>query len=264
MTTALSPSPSNYTRGGGILLLQRTGTTGYLDAGNIPDLGLDPGTQILEHKTSRGGRIVTDRREKMESQTSWNVSMDEMTPTNIAMLMQANTPSAFSQAAVTAPTLTLSIPTPTLGLWYPIGAFRLTSVIVMQSAATLTLGTDYQLDAEKGLIRPLPGGAVSPSGTLTITAGCPAISGDIVVPYSSSNLISGKAIIYYKKEDGGLWAYGRIVSGALQGVDSNLVFNAQVTFPDNAFAKAGAQLLVIPDFNQTSNFGDWIMLQPAT
>jgi hypothetical protein len=163
----VAPNVANLTRGGAIIMLAIAAMApGYLDIGNIPEFSYSTPTQFVEHKTSRSGKILMDRREPTEFAMSFKISSDEMNAANMALIFNSTAASAFSQAAGT---ITLTLATPVLGATYPSGDFRIDNVVVKVSGVTKTLGVDYALEADGGAIRILPTGSILHSDTITVT-----------------------------------------------------------------------------------------------
>lgn len=258
MSDTLAPDTANYIKGGAQICFKREGTSGgYADLGNLPDFSFSTLAQYLEHKSSRSGKIVTDRREQVEAGLQLKMSKDEMNAANLSMILNADAASAFSQAS--AGTVTLSIANPVLGDKYELGAFRVTGLTAKRSGSvTLASGTDYSLESDVGLFRPLPGGAIQITDTVDITFAKPAIAGNQVNPLSNSGILRGAIIIYVRASDGRIWRY--------RHTKATIGYEGELSLTGSEFAKAGGTITIEPDFSKDEDngrFGELVLL-PST
>jgi hypothetical protein len=69
-----------------------------------------------------------------------------------------------------------------LGDWVPLASIHVSTVVVKDSTGvtTYTAGTDYQVDANPGLIRPLSGGAITSNESLKVSYSKAAVAGNDV------------------------------------------------------------------------------------
>jgi hypothetical protein len=126
--STLTRNPANYTRGTGRVRFQKKSTTGFFDMGNIPDLKVkSPQTKFVDHMASINGVLQLDRHEVSEVMAALNYSIDEFNADNLALILRSTPTAAFSQGSATG--ATLSVPTPTIGLWFSLGKYRVTSVV---------------------------------------------------------------------------------------------------------------------------------------
>jgi len=71
-----APSTDNYTVPGGIKLFVNLGD-GERDLGNIVEIDLEPGQDLLEHFTNRSGKRMKDKEIILEDKLTINFTMDE-------------------------------------------------------------------------------------------------------------------------------------------------------------------------------------------
>lgn len=147
--------------------------------GNTPAFSLSADVQKLEHYNS--DRKVKDKDRSAIISSNWKGSLttDNVDPDNIAMAFFGSA-ATLSASAVTGQTDT--IVGVKQGLEYqigttvgrPSGARKLTTVVVKVSASAKTLGTDYTLDADRGRVTIVPGGAITDGATITVEYGIAA------------------------------------------------------------------------------------------
>jgi hypothetical protein len=258
MSDTLAPNVSNYRAGGGVCYFKKQGHVGgYTDLGNLPDVALSTLAQYLEHKSSRSGKIVTDRRVQTEAGLQFKISKDELNAANLAKIFNAEDPIVFSQANSTNNTFT--IVNPVLGDDYDLGALRVSEVVVKNAANdTMTIQTDFSLEPDLGTIRPLPGGAILANDTITVTYTKAAITGEQIGPLSSATLIRGAIILYIRDEDGTLWKYSHTLA--------TLGYDGDLSMTGNAFAKVNCTITIEPDFSKAQDngrFGTLVMVPAA-
>ena len=71
-----APNTNNYTVPGGIKLYVNTGS-GERDLGNIVDIDLEPGQDLLEHFTNRSGKRTKDKEIVLEDKMTISFTLDE-------------------------------------------------------------------------------------------------------------------------------------------------------------------------------------------
>ena len=79
-----APNTENYTVPGGIKLYINTGS-GERDLGNIVEIDLEPGQDLLEHFTNRSGKRVKDKEIVLEDKLTINFTLDEPNIANMKL-----------------------------------------------------------------------------------------------------------------------------------------------------------------------------------
>lgn len=148
---------------------------GFEDMGNAPGLSLSVSTETLPHHSSRGGIRQKDAEIILEVNRSGSLTIDDMKPSNLAKFFLGSA-STVTHAGVTTQTNQFVDVKPGIGYQigvsstHPAGLRKLSNVVVHLTGTPATiyvLDTDYALDADRGFIEILPGGALA-SGTLDI------------------------------------------------------------------------------------------------
>lgn len=248
MPDILSPDVRNLKMGGAIIALQREGTTGYIDLGNIPDFALGLTATYVDHKGTRSGRLQVDRRMLTETGLQFKIGQEEFNAAALAIILNANQPGALTQASGTLVALTVT--NPTIGAWYELGAYRVSAVVVKGGVAGTTAmveGTDYSVEYDLGLVRALPGGAMLSTDTMAVTFTKPALTGQVVVPFSSSGLVKGAGLIYFRAEDGSLWKWNPH--------RMSLSYSGDIGFTASNPGKASGVVTIEPDYTQAQPYG---------
>jgi len=112
-------------------------------------------------------------------------------------IMNAGTKGAdTTQAAVTAPSGTASFNGVTQGASYLIGKYNLNTVVVQVSAATKTLGTDYDIDLGSGELYIIPGGTIANGNNVSVTFGCASVELENYTALDKAGLQKGSAVIH--------------------------------------------------------------------
>ena len=85
-----APNTDNYTIPGGIKLFVNTGD-GERDLGNIVELDLEPGQELLEHYTNRSGKRMKDKQIVLEDKLTINFTLDEPNIENMKLFFRGDT-----------------------------------------------------------------------------------------------------------------------------------------------------------------------------
>ena len=250
----VAPNVKSLVRGGGLFFFRAVGDSGYLDLGNLPDFGITKPTSFAEHKTSRSGVVIMDRREIAEFQHGFKVAVDEYNVENLRLLYNAAASATFSQSSATG--TVVSVANPVLGRAYDLGALKVTITTVKVGIAAKTLGTDYQIEADLGMITFLPTGTILATDTVDVTFDAATVTGDQINPLTAVTSITGAGQIFLRKSDGGLWRWKH---STIQ-----LAFSGDTTFTGGAFGKTAADALVLPDYSQSdSPYGSMVLIPGA-
>ncbi len=181
---------NNYTLGRGELYFaRRDPTTGLLKGerylGNTPEFNLTFESEDLEHFSSDRGIKELDKSVILQITRSGSLITDNINPENVALFFFGSTDAlTVAQATVTDEVVGPAGIGVEIGMFYqlgmtsnnPTGARKIiypgtagTTFALKKGATTLVSGTDYILNAEKGRIEFLDGGAVA-DGDTTIKA----------------------------------------------------------------------------------------------
>lgn len=124
-----SPDVMNYFSGTGICYFKRTGESEYRDLGNAPAVSVGPVLETREHKTSRAGSRSVDRIFTTSKKGELKVSLDEITPENLALFFLGDVSVDTAGNSVVSGFTNNSVT----------GAFRI--------VGTNEIGSKYQFDA---------------------------------------------------------------------------------------------------------------------
>lgn len=158
---------SDYSIGKGKVLFKLDGTNGFLDLGNCPDFKISMAVDKLEHFSSRSGLNVKDAEVITKQTGAGAFTLDEPNINNLNLFAMGNTVTDVSQ---TGSTVTDEAVVAYLDKWVPLAKKKLSAVAVKHTSGTPTyvLNTDYELDAEAGLIRAKTGGAITDAQSLKV------------------------------------------------------------------------------------------------
>ena len=82
-----APNTDNYTVPGGIKLYVNTGS-GERDLGNIVEIDLEPGQDLLEHFTNRSGKRTKDKEIVLEDKLTISFTLDEPNIANMKLFFR--------------------------------------------------------------------------------------------------------------------------------------------------------------------------------
>lgn len=116
--TAISPNPGNYQVGKGVVSFKKEGEATYRDVGNVSALTITPNLTTLDHFSSRTGTKSKDLSVVLEKQLALSMTMDEVTPDNVALM----TLGTVDEAAVGGPTVDIFTGTSVTGALRFVGA----------------------------------------------------------------------------------------------------------------------------------------------
>lgn len=167
---------------------------GYRYIGNTPDFGLQITTEYLKHYNSSRGVRVQDKETPVQVDREGSFSTDNITHPNLAILFQGST-ETIAQASVSNASETLN--NVEVGLTYQIGATvatpegvrNVTIVSVMVGAVAKVAGTDYDLDAARGLITIRTDGSIVNGNNVVVTYNIAAHSREQTV--TGANSVAG-------------------------------------------------------------------------
>lgn len=200
VNTANTSSPNNYALGRGKLyfsaLVNSLPSGGWRDLGNCPTFTINSEEETLEHKSSRSGLAVVDKKLTISRTTNISFDLDELTFDNLADWFSGDAVAdAYSIDLDLTDSNLLTATNYVANKWYEMktpGGARIyeldqgsTSYIIEQtnpSDATLTAGTDYLIDEEAGLLMILSTGAANPALDdikLTVTGGLTATMDEV-------------------------------------------------------------------------------------
>jgi hypothetical protein len=145
---------------------------GYRDIGNLVLCGFQPEKQEVSHKGSYRGVRRKDKTFIIDAGLKYRLQADELGPKNLMLALFGEATTGFTQtakSAVSGDALAFSGTAAVLGFWYPltISGARVREITTV-TIATLTEGTDFEVDKKLGLIRFLT--AQSTDRTPVITA----------------------------------------------------------------------------------------------
>lgn len=141
--------------------------------GNSPSAELSIEPQKLEHYDADTNEVSKDFSYATRVDRTMNLTLDDMQQENIELFFAANA-STVTQAAVAVVGEAINAVEP--GRYYqlgqttanPTGVRDVGSVVVKEGVTTLTLDTDYMLDATRGRIYIIPGGALISGDDITV------------------------------------------------------------------------------------------------
>lgn len=162
----------NYTLGRGEIWFRRDGETDYRFLGNAPTFNLNVATTKLEHMSSRAGVGEKDMSITTGVNRTAALTLEDISHQNLALAFLGST-ATLSQSSLTSQTYTkvirkggmIQVGETTTN---PTGHRKLTSVVVKKGTDVLVLGTDYALDAERGLVEVLETGTTLADGDTII------------------------------------------------------------------------------------------------
>lgn len=168
---ALTYSQNKYTipRGRVFFSPINTATDEYLGElymGNCPSLGLSIETEKAEHYSSETGLREKDASVVLEVKRTGSLTCDNMSGTNVALFLSGSTGTITQAGASVTDEVIDVIPGRYyqlgLGVSTPVGARKVSAVVVTNSAGTTTYvaGTDYLLDADRGRLQILATGTI--------------------------------------------------------------------------------------------------------
>jgi hypothetical protein len=96
----LSPDVDNYTMPTGELYFTREGQTEEVHMGNASKVELNLDVKLAQHYSSMGGIRRKDKTVVTEAEATFKATLDEWTPTNIALALLADTTSNTEEDAV--------------------------------------------------------------------------------------------------------------------------------------------------------------------
>lgn len=169
----------NYTLGRGEVWFARfkTGTQtpdGFVYFGNTPEFNLTIESETLDHYSSDYGIREKDDSVPLQVNRTGSLITDNINPRNIA-LFYFGTDSVVTQVLASATTETIADVklehAYQLGQSHtnPVGLVGIEDLVVEKGAVTFVVDVDYELNADLGMLKILPGGAIVAGDDLELT-----------------------------------------------------------------------------------------------
>lgn len=185
LNTTGTPNVDHHALGRGKVYLATLGSDDapgpFLDLGNCTKFSSKITTEELKHMSSRRGVKIVDKTVVTSQDTGGSFSLDEINYQNLALFLGGTASAANTNAATAGFTEYKMIDGVVLGRWYElrnssgVRAYDITAgdLTVEVSGApdvALTLGTDYLLDADMGMIFfPTTGGTAVANDDIDVT-----------------------------------------------------------------------------------------------
>ena len=170
---------ANYTVSKGELHFStfRPGTqipAGFRFLGNAPEFNITVENETLDHFSSTRGIKEKDASIVLQTNASASLILDDIQIENLALFYFGEY-STVAQTAATAQTETFA--GVTRGLSYqlgittnnPTGVRSISNVVVTVASSAKTLGTDYTVDPELGIVTIVKGGGIADAATAVVT-----------------------------------------------------------------------------------------------
>jgi hypothetical protein len=157
--------PDKITIGSGGLVLRVDGEDGWTDTVHVKDVKVKTETEEKESLNARGGQKKVAKTFVTKQTAAGSFVCNYPNKENLAMFFMAETPTAVTQVAGTIAPGGEPALKARLDKWVEIGKRIVSTVVVKDTEATpnsLVLGTDYLLDAERGLIMILSANTITP------------------------------------------------------------------------------------------------------
>ncbi len=142
--------------------------------GNSPSFNLSVNQSKLDHFSSDAGVRVKDKSVVLQVDITGNLVLDDINNENLALFFFGSQ-SVLAQTSATAQTETFV--NVQQGYYYqlgittvnPTGVRSVSNVSIAVGGSGKTLGTDYTIDTDRGLIYILDGGSIAANATITVT-----------------------------------------------------------------------------------------------
>lgn len=147
---------------------------GERDFGNTPDFKFSIKTSMLDHYSSQGGIKEKDDSITLEVDRSGSITVDNITPENLALFFLGTTDTLTTVAAVDGNETFTDVKQ---GLYYqlgvtaaaPQGVREVNTVVVKVGAVTKATPADYTIDAALGRVYVVPGGGIADLDDIIVT-----------------------------------------------------------------------------------------------
>lgn len=246
-----TPSSSNLYLGAGELWFNRFDTSGnktqWRHLGNCSKFELSPNTQTAEKYSSMNGARGLLARAITQTGAEASLTLNEFDAENLALGFLGSATTSGLQGSGTATDQTLGTANVKKGYALDTGKRKIAVTGAKKSPATaLTLGTDYSVDSDSGLITVLPGAVnIADGDTMLWSGSYPAITTPLIKALGNA-LILG-ALRYRSASDS---------TGPRYVVDiwkASISPDGAVGFIGTDFAEMGFKIACLQDTTQASD-----------
>lgn len=154
---------------------------GFRYLGNSPSFSLTIDQEKLDHFSSDQGVRVKDKSVILQVDYSGSLVLDDINVQNLALFFFGSQ-STLAQTSATSQTQTFTSTVQGFGYQLgiatnnPTGVRSISNVSVSVSSVTKTLGTDYTVDAARGIIYVVDGGGIADGSSMVVTYDRGAVS----------------------------------------------------------------------------------------
>ena len=167
--------PANYLVGGVTVLIKEDGGTNYKDLGNVTNFQFSTDKDTLKHYTARSGRRILDREIVTREELSMTFNVEELN--SIEILKKVLNGGAISNNTQGSVTLRSNVLTVEKGLWQKLDRKKVSNVVVSKNSVTVA-ATNYEIDADLGLIRVKPSSSLTDGDTIEVEFDAEAMTTD--------------------------------------------------------------------------------------
>ena len=186
--TPNTPTPANFRRITSDAYFtpdDADGKTGDIRLGNVTMQSLKHQQAEVEVMRAFKGGLQRADASVSEVKPEYDLTLNEYLPQLVPIYLFGTTGPDFVQSAATGQSITL--PSVNIGRSYRLGNRALSNVVVNPAGPARVQDVDYQLDADKGILTIMDGGAIADADALIVTFDCAAVTLKTVVPYSRLN-----------------------------------------------------------------------------
>lgn len=161
----------NYTIGKGRFALKKTGRTTYAPLGNVTEGKVTFAVETKDHYSTESAAKTKDFSTTTSIDATLAVTVDNISINNVKNYLLAEEVTLAQTAGIWDSGTELALAVAALDEWHDMGKMMLSSIVVKDETDTDTyvLGTDYEINTDMGMIRPLSTGAILQDEVLHIT-----------------------------------------------------------------------------------------------
>ncbi|WKZ15432.1 MAG: hypothetical protein QY317_16170 [Candidatus Jettenia caeni] len=241
----------SYLIGGGKLYFNAGGNTGFRDLGNIVNISLTKAIKDLEHYAAASGKKLLDKKVVIESKIGLKFKLDEFDKDNLDMIFLGDgaADASYSSGSVVDEAITGYI-----DRVFFTAKGGISAVVITNDAGNITYvaDTDYKIiDATKGIIEILSGGAISNGQALKVDYSYAAYTAN-KIKVGKTFSVDGKARLIFKA------AAGNDITWVIN--NCNLKTEGDIALESEKWADADFTLDVLADSSDAAQPYGYILI----